>query len=256
MPLPKAIRDALAAKLKDGEAIPAELDSGIFFENEGDFLTTVEKKSKSKLTEADRKAANAAKEAREAALNEIFEKLGVTDPDQLDDFKGRLADAEGTRSELEKVKAELVKTQKESAKAIGALTKVNDELLGFKTTHVKRGALSPHLSKIHPDLRDVVEENLLAKLAIDGDKVTGPEGKAIDSLIDEMIKAKPSLKAPDFKGGAATGPGGGKASGDSAGGNASASNGQAKDPPKTIREAVAQSLAEQAAKETAGASGP
>lgn len=254
MPLPKALRDLIAGKLKEGESLPAELESGVFFEDEGAFLAAADKKSRSKVTEAEKNAEKRAREARETALNEIFEKLGVTDPEQLEEIKGKLADAEGTRDRAAKLEADLNKLSKESKKALDALTKERDELLGFKTTHVKRSALSPHLAKIHPDFRDIVEENLLGKLAIDGEKITAPEGKEIAAYVDEIIKAKPSLKAPDFQRGAGTGPNGGKAQGDS-GGNAGASNGQQKDPPKDVRTAVVQALAEKAAA-AGGAAGP
>lgn len=210
MALPKALRDKLSNLLKDGAELPKELDDGVFFENEGDFLATVEKKTKPKLTAAEQRASQAAKEARESAVAEIVERLGLTDPDQIEAIKDRLAEADGTRTEAEKLKADLAKLQKETAKALSAVTKERDELLGHRQTQMKREALTPHLAKIHPDFRDMVEENLMTKIAIVEGKVVGPEGKAPEVLVADMLAAKPSIKAPDFKGGAGTTPNGDK----------------------------------------------
>jgi hypothetical protein len=252
MPLPKSLTDKIKALLKDGAELPAELESGVFFESDDAFAATVAKKTGSKVSEAERKAAQAAKEARDAALAEIFEKVGVKDADQLEEFKAKIAAAEGTLTEVEKVKGD----HKKALKEIEKLTTQVTELTGFKTTSIKRQALDPHLNRIHSDARDMVTELVLGKLVID-DKgnVTAPEGKAIDAYLDDLVKAKPILKAPDYKAGAGTGAGEPKPKGgEGANGNGNGSNG--KPDYKTVAEALRTEAMAIAAKSAAGAAGP
>ncbi len=260
MPIPKATKDKLEAWKAGAGEFPEELDAGVFFENEAAFMFQADRRLKPKLTEAEKKAANSAKEGREAALAEILQGLGVKDPDELSDIKARLAAADGTATELETLKANLSKTERESKKETERLSKENAVLLGFKTTVLKDKAIAPHLAKIHPDMRDVISENLHGKLVIDGDKITLPEGKAIDAFVDELITAKPSLKAPDYKGGAGTKPGG-KAEGEGKDkGKGGAGEGQGDQTPpkfKGTREELAAELSASFKQQTAdaGASG-
>lgn len=189
MPISKALKDALAAWKEGKGEFPDALDSGVFFDSEAGFVKAAEEKSKPH-----------ARKAAEAKQAELLAALGITDPAQLEEIKAKLAVTDTSLSEAERLKAENSKQAKELAKRDKAI----EELTGFRSTVVKGNALDSHLAKIHPDLRAMVRENVLGKLTIgEGDKVLGPEGKEPGAYIDELIKATPTLKAPDYKSGGA-----------------------------------------------------
>jgi hypothetical protein len=226
MPLPKELaskfKTRLKSKLKEGESLNDDdfddFEHVVVFDNEAQFLEAAEKRAKPKLNEAEREKAKAIKDAKEAAAKEILGKLGNIDAEKLEELAAEIASMGETRTEHDKLKAAHDKLEKESKKTILQLTAERDGLLGFKVQHVKSKALEPHLAKIHPEMRDIVAENIMGKLSIgEKDAVTGPEGKAIDAFVDDLIKAKPSLKAPEFKTGGGTGPSGGKTEGGSNG---------------------------------------
>jgi alanyl-tRNA synthetase len=248
MALPKELTAKIKALLKPDAELPPELEAGNFFESDDALAAFVAKKTGSKVSEAERKAQLAAKEAREAALAEVFEKMGVKDAEQIEEIKAKLAAAEGTLTEAEKLKGENAKLAKEFKK----LQDSNAELAGFKVTVTKRQALDPHLSRIHSEMRDLVTDTLLPKLVIDEKgTVTAPEGKAIDAYLDEMIKAKPILKAPDYKSGAGTGPGEKKPNGGAGNGNGT---GNGTEPKKytSLAQAIADQATQIAAAQAAG----
>jgi len=253
MPLPKSLFIALKPFLKDDSEEKARelFEPVVAFENEGQFLEASEKKAKPKLTAAEEKRAKEVKEARESVLAEFLAKHNIKDPDEIDEWRTKLAAAEGTLTEFDKLKGEL----KERDKKLAKLEKDNGELVGFKTTHLKRSALTPHMAKIHPDLRDELESAWMSSLVID-DKgnVTFPEGKAIESVIDEKVKAKPSLKAPDYKAGAGTGSGTGKTGDDGDGDKKPDPKPDPNAPKPTFRESLVKALTEGAAAQ--GLTGP
>jgi hypothetical protein len=192
MPISKELKAALDAwKAGTGE-YPAELDNGVFFRNEGAYLDDVGKKSKSREGKA-----------REEATADFLARLGLTNPEEIESVKAALEKSGVLKTEVEKVKGDLAKYADEIKKrdaTIAEKDKAIGDLSGFKTKVLKTEALTPHLAKIAPDFRDLVSENLLGKIAVDeAGKIAGPEGKDISALVDDLIKAKPSLKAPDFK---------------------------------------------------------
>ncbi len=258
MPLPKELKAKLRGLLKDGAELPEELDELVVFPNEGAFLEAADKKGKAKLTAAEAKASEARRAAEESAtkLTDILKDIGVESPDKLEEFKTKFAQASGTMTEYDKLKGDHAKVLKDFDK----LQKSHADVLQFKVNHQKRTALEPHLAKIHPDLRDDLGGAWLRDLVADdkGENFTFPGGKDIASFIDEKLKTKPSLKAPDFKGGAGTGQGadkGGAAGGGAAaGGNAGGGNSNGKSAPKTVGSAIAQALAASAA--ATGGGGP
>jgi TolA-binding protein len=195
MALPKELTAALDAWKKGEGEFPEALNHGSFFENDG----VLQKVINGKLGPA-QKAARAEAEAQ------ILELVGVNDPEQLKEIKQKLAEAAGTVTEVEKLRSTNTKWEKEHAKANERIK----ELEGFKVKVLKAQAIEPHLAKVHPDFRALVRENLEGKLRIDGEKVLAPEDADVGSFLDGMLKATPSLKAPDFQAGAGTGPSGGK----------------------------------------------
>lgn len=208
MPLPKRLAEALATVKELPDEIRDALNGGVFFDNEGQFLASVEQKTKVKLTEAERKAKEGEKAAREKAVAEVCEKLGVTDPDEIDAIKAKLAEAAGQLNEVEKLRGSLTKAERDLVKA----NEENVALKTFRVAVVKDRAISPHIDKVHPDLRETVRENLVPKLVVNEktDQALAPDGKDVGAYIDEMLKAKPLMRAPEYKPGAGSGPTGGK----------------------------------------------
>jgi hypothetical protein len=251
MPLPKALLAKLKPFLKDDADVSELFEPVVAFENEGQFLEASEKKAKPKLTAAEERRAKEVKEAREAVLTEFLTKHNIKDADEIDEWRSKLAAAEGNLSEFDKLKTDHGKTLKELEKE----RKLTGDLTVFKVTHQKRAALTPHMAKIHPELRDELEGAWLGSLTID-DKgvVTFPEGKTIESVIDEKIKAKPSLKAPDYKAGAGTGSGAGGKPGDGEGDKKPDPKPDPNAPKPTFREAFTKALTDGATAQ--GLTGP
>jgi len=225
MALPKELKKALQAKLKEGESLPDEFDDCVYFPNEGAALAFAETKGKSRLKAAEDAASEAASKSKalEAQMADVLKGIGIDSPDKIDEFRTKFAEAQGSLTEVDKLKVQL----KDASKNIEKLTAKNGELDGFRVRVLKDQAIDPHMAKIKPELRTIVKENILGKLALDEKgTVTAPEGKAIDAFLEEMLKATPDLKAPDFKAGPGTGPGGGKTDGDGAGNGKTPANSQ------------------------------
>lgn len=193
MPLSKEVKAALEAWKKGEGEFPAALDSGMFFDDEKVFLDAAGKRFDGKVRQA-------AKEAQEKATATLLEQLGVSDPAQIAEIKERLAASDATATEAQKLSLEVKRLGRELEKEKGNA----QGLLGFKIEVLKDRALSPLLGKIHPDFRDLVRENLSAKLTVDGDKIMGPEGKDPEALVEALLKQKPALKAPEIKEGSGT----------------------------------------------------
>ena len=256
MPLPKALAAKIKALLKEGSDFPSdvadELEALVTFPNDGAFGEAVGKKTKS-----------AEKAAREAATAELLKVLDIDDPAQLEQIKEKLRAADGSLTELDKLKGDNTRLTKRLADA----EKANGALLGFKHQQLKSAALAPHLAKFREEFREEMSELISSKLTVgDNDKVTGPEGLEVEAFVDARIKAKPALGVAPFKGGAGTGPTGGKGTGsgapaggqggagDGAGaGGGAGGGGSGNGAPKTVAEAVRSAL-EQQAQARAGAS--
>lgn len=210
MALPKELIAALDAWKKGEGDFPEALNHGSFFENDGVFQKVVN----SKLGPA-QKAARAEAEAQ------ILETLGITDPDQLKEVKTKLAEAAGTLTEVEKLRADNVKKDKELAKVSERFR----DLEGFKVQVLKQRAVDPLLVKIDEKLRPAARRLIEIDLAVDGDKVVGPEGVEVDAYVEKFLKDNPAFKAPETKAGAGTGPNGGKSKQQTEGGHGNG-NGQ------------------------------
>jgi|SRR6185503_4060023 len=181
---------------KKGESeIPEFLTQGLYFENDDHFKRVL-----------DQKLAPETKKLRDKLQSEMLEAIGVTDPEELQGIKQKLAEAAGTLTEVEKLRADNAKLTKE-------LTKVGErfkDLEGFKVQVLKGRAIDPLLVKIDEKLRPAARRLIEMDLKVDGDKVVGPEGVEVDGHIEKFLKDNPAFKAPETKAGAGTGPNGGK----------------------------------------------
>jgi hypothetical protein len=210
MPLSKAQLAALEAFKKGESDIPEFLTQGLFFENDDHFKRVV-----------DQKLAPETKKLKDKLQGEMLEALGVTDPEELQGIKQKLAEAAGTLTEVEKLRADNAKLTKE-------LTKVGErfkDLEGFKVQVLKGRALDPMLVKIDEKLRPAARRLIEMDLKVDGDKVVGPEGIEVDGYVEKFLKDNPAFKAPETKSGAGTGPNGGKSKQQTEGGQGNG-NGQ------------------------------
>jgi len=194
----------------------------VTFKTEGEFLSAV-----------DKKAASRERKAAEAARTEILSKLGVESVDDLDSLTERLKSSQQQQSEAEKLKGEAAKLAKKLADADKAIA----ELAGFKVSTLKQRALMSHATKVaDPEALDAF---IAPKLVVGDDgTVTGPEGKDVGEMVEELIASKPYLKAPGYKAGAGTKPNAQKAEPGTSG------NGE---PPKTVGAAIMAELASRGA---------
>jgi len=163
----------------------------ITFKTEADFHREIERKSKS-----------AVKAAVEEANKSILEALGI---DSLDDLPTVVEAAKQTKvvkTETDKLKNDFTKLTKELQKSQEA----NAGLMQWKQRAIKANALSAYSSKT-VDL-ETLSALVESKIAIgDDDSVSGPNGKSLEEIVNEVFKAKPFLKAPDNTPGAGTKPG-------------------------------------------------
>ncbi len=189
MALSKTIKAALDAWKEGKGEFPDALETGSHFDNDGAYLASWEPRAK-KREQA----------AREAATAELLEKLGITDPAEIEQIKAKLDESGAAKTEVEKLKAMNDKTAKELAKEQKRTADLTGKLQGV----AKRDALMPFAGRVRSTkaLSAMLEHQLV--VGEDG-TVTGPEGKTVEALVDELLKTESYLANPDFKAGAGTG---------------------------------------------------
>src|SRR5688572_13429353 len=133
MAIPKALRVKLNGLLKEGASLPEELEDGVFFETEDAFVAAVAQRSKSKISDAEKKA----REEAEAKLADTLKQIGVEDPEKIGEFIQRHNDATGKSSELEKVQASYTKLEKEHNKLKTETGEKIATLTGFRVKVLK-----------------------------------------------------------------------------------------------------------------------
>lgn len=195
MGLSKAHLAALESWKKGEGEFPEALNAGQFFDNDDHLNRVVQSK-----------LGPAAKAARDKLQAEMLEALGITDPEELQGIKTKLAEAAGTLTEVEKLRANDTKKDKEIAKLIER----NKTLEGFQVKVLKNQAIEPLLVKIDEKFRPAARRLIEIDLKVDGEKVVGPEGAEVGAFVEEFLKTNPAFKAPETKAGAGTGPNGGK----------------------------------------------
>lgn len=161
----------------------------VSFDTEGEFVHAVEKRAEKKIRAAE-------KAARDAVLAE----LGVESDDDIASLKALRETSGKTKSEVETLQAQAKKLAKELADA----RKAAEELHGFKVATIRDGALRKHAGKFR-DYDDLVA-HAQSKVVV-GDDGTVDE-KALEAEVENLLKAKPHLRATDYKGGAGTTPAG------------------------------------------------
>lgn len=158
------------------------------FKTEGEFLAAVDKKLKSRV-----------KEATETATRELLAKLGVESPDDLEGIADKLKTSTGAATEAEALKKLNGKLAKDLEKSQQANAAHVAKIQGI----ARRDALMPFAGQV----RDVEALSLFVsphlEVSEDG-TVTGRDGKAVDDIVKDVLKAKDYLRNPDFKDGAGT----------------------------------------------------
>lgn len=161
--------------------------------------------------EMDRKTKNAVAQATQAMRDEIYSKLGILEPEELEVVAKKMESAKAAVSETDRIKNDLTRAQK----LLAQREEQNKNLVGWKHSSLKKQALTQFSNKV-ADF-ELMSLMLEPKLVInDDDTVSGPNGKPLDDMIEDLLKQKPILKIPDFKAGAGTTPAGGKSSKDGA----------------------------------------
>lgn len=190
MALSKTVKAALDAWKEGKGEFPDSLETGVHFDNDGAYLASLEPKAKKRE-----------QVAREAATAELLEKLGITDPAEIDAIKAKLDASGAAATEVEKLKATHDKTAKELAKEQKRTADLSSKLQGI----AKRDALMPFAGRVRSTkaLAAMLEGQLTVS---DDGAVTGPDGKAVESLVDELLKTETYLANPDFKPGSGTKP--------------------------------------------------
>lgn len=191
MALSKAIKAALDAWKEGKGEFPDALDAGVHFDNDGAYLASLEPKAK-KREQA----------AREAATAELLEKLGITDPAEIETIKAKIDASGAAATEADKLKLSAEKTAKELAKS----QKANADLVGKLQGLAKRDALMPYANRV----RDPEALSMFVTPHLDVSEdgtVTGKDGKSIEDIVTGVLTAKDYLKNPDFKAGPGTKPG-------------------------------------------------
>jgi hypothetical protein len=165
-----------------------ETKPAVTFKTEGEFLAAVSKKTKGEVAKA-----------VETVRAEMMEALGLESLDDVPKLKERLASTEKSVTEAEKLKSLTDRQAKDIAKAE---KKVSD--LSAKLHRIaKRDALLPFNDQ-------VVDAGVVAMLVdplleVDEDGgVSVKDGRALENVIGELLKAKPFLKKSDAATGAGT----------------------------------------------------
>jgi len=201
-------------------AAAAEPKPAVSFKTEGEFLAAVSKKTKGEVTKA-----------VEAVRAELMEQLGIESFDQVPQLKEQLASTQKTISEAEKFKL----TAEKHAKDLEKERRKTGELSGRLVKIAKRDALLPFVQQV----RDPEVLAMLADPLLEVDEegtVTVKNGRSIEDMVGDLLKAKDYLRNPTSKDGAgttATEPrAGADAKGSDAKGDDKGKNGNAAEPPK------------------------
>jgi hypothetical protein len=169
-------------------------DFAVKFKTEGEFLSAVDKKLKSRV-----------KEAVDTATSTLLARLGVESPDDIEGIAEKLKAGGAKDTEVEALK-----------KLNGKLTKENEAGKATIAAHVakiqgvaRRDALMPFAGQV----RDVEALSLFVsphlEVSEDG-VVTGKDGKTVEQLVADTLKTKDYLRNPDFKPGTGSKPTGSK----------------------------------------------
>lgn len=172
----------------DASTTTTEPKPAVAFRTEGEFLNAVEKRSKGLVTKA-----------VDAFRTEILGTLGVESIEELAGVKERLATTEKTVSEAEKSKATLDKTTRELDKERKRSGELTARLHGI----AKRDALAPYVGHVvDPEVFNML---LDPQLEVDDEgSVHVKDGRALENVVEDLLKKRDWLKRPAAREGAGT----------------------------------------------------
>ncbi len=167
----------------------AEPKPAVTFRSDGEFMAVVTKKAKPMIAEA-----------VNALRSEIAGKLGIESLDDIESLGERLKTTEKTVGEMDKLRAQHDKVSKEYAKELKRSGDLTQKLVKI----AKRDALLPFAAQV----RDPEALAMFAEQHLEVDHEEGTvsvkDGRKLDDLVSDILKAKDYLKAPGHKDGAGT----------------------------------------------------
>lgn len=171
-----------------GDKLPTDPKPAVSFKTEGEFLAAAEKRAKGLINKA-----------VDTARGEILASLGVESIEDLAGIKERLVTTEKQVSEAEKLKAahdkanrDLEKERKRSGDLSGRLIKI-----------AKRDALLPYVGQVvDPEVLTMLIDPLL-EVDEEG-SVSVKDGRALENVVEDLLKKREYLKKPGTKDGAGT----------------------------------------------------
>lgn len=170
---------------------PTDKKPAITFDSEAQFLHAVAKR-----------AEQSTRAAVAAARAETFAALGIEGEDEIPALKALREVSGKTKTEAE----QLASANKKLLAELSEARKAADDLKAYKTTTIRDSALRKHAGKFR-DFDDLVAH-------ASGRVQVGEDGtvdeKALEAEVESLLKAKPHLRATDFRGGAGTTPHGGR----------------------------------------------
>jgi hypothetical protein len=182
----------------DGEGkAKAEPKPEIAFKTKAEFHAEVDRKTKAAVTKA-----------IEETKRALLEGLGVESEEELPTIVETVKKGKAAVTETDAIKNAHAKLTKQHA----TLQEQYSAAISWKHKSLRQSALNAFASKTVDleTLAALVEPKIVIG---DDDSVTGPNGKALEDLVDDIFKAKPFLKVPDNTPGAGTNPKGGKSDG-------------------------------------------
>jgi hypothetical protein len=169
-------------------AAGTEPKPAVTFKTEGEFLAAAAKKAKTEVAKA-----------IEATRSEILGALGVESIEELTAVKERLATTEKQVTEAEKLKASYDKTNRELEKE----RKRSGDLSGRLIKIAKRDALLPFVGQVvDPEVLTMLLDPLL-EVDEEG-SVSVKDGRALENVVEDLLKKREYLKKPSAKDGAGT----------------------------------------------------
>ncbi len=145
--------------------------------------------------EVDRKTKSAVSKAVEDVRADLFSKFGVEAPEELDSIVEKVKSAKAAITETDKLRNDLSRATKQ----ILAKDETIGMLKNWKHVALKQRAIQQFASKV-VDI-ETLTSLLEPKMVVndEDDVVTGPNGKSLEDIVDDILKTKTFLKVPEFK---------------------------------------------------------
>jgi len=167
------------------DTTPPVKTPAVTFDTEAAFLHAVGERAK-----------QATRAAVAAAKAETFAALGIESEDEIPAIKAMRESSGKTKTEADV----LSQANKRLAAELAESRKVAEGLMAYRTTTIRDSALRKHAGKFR-DFDDLVA-HASARVVVGDDGAV--DEKALEVEVENLLKAKPHLRATDFKGGAGT----------------------------------------------------